>query len=340
MSNNIDVNATRKSDADDIKNRVEFDAADLPFKKSLHGYNIQDVNDYLATRANESESTRQMYAGKVEELKSELAFLGRERDSLMDKLDICQKELAIEKEHTTPETVEIQVPSDANSAELEEKISTLTASNQKLITELAQLRQEHVEAGTVISRLNDQLSDFDEVKGRCDDYYERIRAMTAEAEKKDAKINSLLAVQREYNDFKEDFAELEEAKLSVDKKNAGLTEELEKRAELLQKASNTNEQLRHDISEFEIRQSVLRQQLKKADAEVAEVREQKKKQAYDYASKTSDMETDFTQSKLAMQKQMQVHLYHIKQIDLLLDELKTEFKDAKLALASYEESQE
>lgn len=346
----------------DFKLSLDRDASDLNFRKSINGYKVGDVVEYVNEQNQNFLSACQMYDGKVAEMRAEIAFLNRERESLLSKLEEARDELAaandeleqlkcglrdgtLSQEKPTGENGEAagdavsknQTVEDVlRDYQTEEKRDRLNDDYRLLVDEVALLRREKVEAQSTITRLAEIASEYEEAVRQCGELKDLLNVREEELEEAKNDISGLLSVERELNVIRDEKDGLKHACELEQKKRAEAEEELSGKAELMSRAATEIEQLRKEISEFEIRQSVLRQQLKKSDEEIAGMREQNKRQAYEYASKISDLESDFNQNKLAVQKQIQVHMYHVKQVDLLINELHKQFGDAKSSLESIE----
>jgi chromosome segregation ATPase len=332
-------------EASGFKLTLDREIADLNFRKSVHGYNIEDVKDYVEEQNKNFMSTCQMYDGKIAELRTEVAFLTRERDSLLSKLEEARNENNALKEELEQLKLAGQDEGEEKTAEepvvgqAEIKRDRLDDDYRILVDEVAQLRREKVEAQSTIAQLAEIAADYESLSKQRDELEAKYNEQSQELLEKKDELTRLLAVERELKVAIDEAEGLKHACETEQKRRAEAEKELQEKTELMSKAVTEIEQLRKEISEFEIRQSVLRQQLKKSDEEIAEMREQNKRQAYDYAAKLSDLEAEFNRNKLAMQKQIQVHMYHIKQVDLLMNELQKQFGDAKSSLEVIEPSE-
>ncbi len=355
--------APAEDEGGSYKERLSRDISELHFRKTMHGYNMDDVAEYIDEQNKTFGSACQMYDGKIAELRAEVAFLNRERESLLKKLSDCRTELEearreaeelranpaqqpeiVIDEVTAEPAAEIPVTmqpvepvSVPTSLQMPQDSSRLDDDYKQLVEEVASLRREKVETQTTLAQLAEIAADYEELSRVRDELVEDRKELAAQIIEKDDEIARLLTVERELNVEKDKAVELQRVCDSEQKKRAEAETELSDRNAQVSRASDEIDRLRKEISEFEIRQSVLRQQLKKTDGEIAEMREQNKKQAYEYANKANELEADFNSSKLKIQKQIQVHMYHIKQVDLLINELQKQFDDARSSLEVLEQ---
>ncbi len=373
-------------DTSDVKKGLDMDTSELHFKKSVHGYNVEDVALFIDEQNKNYLSTCQMYEGKIAELRAEVAFLNRERDSLLSKYKESREEIRtlkdeneqgkqseqkLQGEHQTlkedydtlkeeceslkeakaesdraaaqavaapvamvPQPIIVHEP--APEAQPAQQIIIHREKNdderQILVAEIALLRNEKAEAQSTIAQLAEIASGYEELSKQHDELKERYQTLTDELEQKNRTLEELLAKEKTLNVVKDEEDELKQV---VDEERilrSKVENELKEKEALMSQALTEIEQLRKEITDTEIRQSALNEQIKKYDEEIAELREQNKRQAYDYASRVSELETEFNREKLAMQKQIQVHLYHTKQVDLLIDELQKQLDGAKNSL--------
>lgn len=102
--------------------------------------------------------------------------------------------------------------------------------------------------------------------------------------------------------------------------------------ELCKDLAAENRECRNKAAEIEIERRHMEEQKALLTAEIAELREENTRQAYDFAEQKKDIETQFLNENLRRAELMQLHTYHINKSDELMNEFVKQFKLAKKSL--------
>lgn len=102
--------------------------------------------------------------------------------------------------------------------------------------------------------------------------------------------------------------------------------------ELCKNLAAENRECRNKAAEIEIERKHIEEQKALLTAEIAEMREENTRQAYDFAEQKKDIEAQFLNENLRRAELMQLHTYHINKTDELMNEFVKQFKLAKKSL--------
>lgn len=309
-----------ESHEDNIRSRVNAEGPEFSFKKSLYGYEIQDVDSYIEQQNENLVSVCRVYDAKIKDLKNELALCYRERDSLKVNYESCRKEL---------ETAVSTARSEQNDADSQVKTADVYAEYEKNIGELNEKLAKALYENEKLAGNQKQVADLTNKNALLEGELASLRQKNNDIRLELAKLVQLTAENErlfaENTALKAERADVEK-KLSEAVKLSG-----EKEVEL-QKLTEESDIIKRDAAELEIKRSVLQKQSERDTAEIEKLREDNKKQAYEFASKVNQLESDYTNGRLAQQKQMQVHSYHIKQMEVAIEELNKQFSEVKISL--------
>lgn len=319
----------------------EPDLSKVVFKKAFQGYNIADVDEYIDSQNQYHASTCAMYDEKLSELRSEVSLLNREREALLSKIEVLQAEL---DKALSGETVEVQIspvkeeqPKEEKSGDsLGEDKSALTAENKELKSRIAELTSELEEQKIVNDELSERISELDKSKAEISGLRNEIAGLNQAVSEKNIKLSQLEGVEAELAGLRNDYGELDKLYKAECEKREKAEETLNEKSAQLTAGEKEQSRLRKELSDFEIRQNILHQQLKKSYDDLDELRETNRVQAYEYADKLSKEQADFAAEKINLKKQLQFHLFHIRQVGELLDEVKKEYEQAEASLKDFE----
>jgi len=213
------------------------DAGVVTFKKALNGYKPAEVDEYIALLNANLANARQVFDTQLDEMKSNLAFVTRERDKMKE--------------------------------------------------------------------------DFD--------------AMAEKAEEFDAKCEELERTVQEINEIKAKNTQLQEQ-----------VNNLYAKLELCKNLAAENRECRNKAAEIDIQRKHMEEERTKLDEEIARLREENTRQNYLFAEQKKDIETQFLSDNLRRAELMQLHTYHIRKSDELMDEFVKQFKLAKKSLDEME----
>ncbi len=129
---------------------------------------------------------------------------------------------------------------------------------------------------------------------------------------------------------------------AVKAENAQLQERVNalfSKLELCKNLAAENREHRNKAAEIEIERKHMEQQKALLAAEIAELREENTKQAYEFAEQKKEIETQFLNENLRRAELMQLHTYHVAKTDELINEMAKQFKLAKKSLDEMETKQ-
>ncbi len=178
-------------------------------------------------------------------------------------------------------------------------------------------------------------------------------------EQSDELKSSLTLISRERENLKAELATMAGKAEAYEQKNAECEESIRDLAAVkaenvqLQERVNTlfsklelcknlaaeNRELRNNAAEIEIERKQMEEQKALLAAEIAELREENTKQAYEFAEQKKDIETQFLNENLRRAELMQLHTYHVGKTDELINEIAKQFKMAKKSLEEMETKQ-
>ena len=312
--------------------REEEDNTKVTFKKVLNGYSPSEVDDYIESQNQYHTSTCNMYDEKLNEMRSEIMLLNRERESLISKHEMLQQEF---------EQYKLQVAQNAAAAAEEKKEEeviiekddeTLIKENDSLRSQIVALKEENAALLNEKEINQEKLEELENLKLEKEDLENEILSLNSNITLNNAKIRELSAKEADLEHLTDEFVLLNKQLNDAVEKRNGAEKTAAIKAEQLAAAESEQNRLRQELSNFEIRYSLLRQQLKKSDEDLDELRKAGKQQAYDYANKVSEMQSDLAAEKIKLKKQVQFHIFHINQLGSLLDEVKKEYNEAITSL--------
>lgn len=300
---------------------------DLFFKKVLYGYDPDEVMAYIDEITQTLEASTRLHESKLSSIKEELVLSNRERDSYGEKYRECKAKL---EELTNKEPQ----PHD-NSAEYEE---TIAALYKKL--ELSERENEN---------LRKAAESKNETKAL--EYTDRIAALEKEKAQLALTIQSLQAengelttVSQKYDGLFESYnsvlskCELLKSKLlTKEDELKDLLSQLEDKSEEIKTLYSENEDVRKLNAELEIRSDVLEKRAEENETEIVRLKDVNKQQAFEYAEKINTLESEHAKSKLAMQKEIQLHDYYISQAELTISQLTKQMEQIKQSLSEIKE---
>ena len=109
--------------------------------------------------------------------------------------------------------------------------------------------------------------------------------------------------------------------------------------ELCKNLAAENRDLRNKAAEIDMERKHMEEQKALLTAEIAELRDENTKQAYEFAEQKKDIETQFLNENLRRAELMQLHTYHVGKTDELINEITKQFKLAKKSLEEMETKQ-
>lgn len=309
---------------------------DLFFKKVLYGYDPDEVMAYIDELTQTLEASTRLHESKLSSIKEELVLSNRERDSYGEKYRECRAKLeeALKKEEPAAVLPVIEEKED-RTPELEAIIETLKNKLEKVEDENEKLRE--------MTEQNAQ-SAFDEYRSKIADLENENRQISLQSDSLRRKNGELVAVSEKYDglfaEYNEIMAQLEKKKAEIASKEDEanlLNEELEKKITEVTALSAEKEDIKKKAAECEVKNDVLRQRIEENESEIIRLKDINKAQAFEYADKVNSLESEHAKSKLAMQKEIQLHDYYISQADLTISQLTKQMEQIRQSLCGFKE---
>lgn len=303
----------------------EKSGMEYPFKKVLYGYDPEEVSAYI-TELNETyESASRIHESKLSSMKEELVLSNRERDSLNEKYKECKAEL----EKSLDGRPQMFQPHD-NSAEYEE---TIAALHKKL--ELSERENENLrkaaESKNEVKALEytDRIAALEKEKAQLAQTIQLLQTENGELTTVSQKYNGLF---ESYNSVLSQYEVLKSKLLTKEDELKALLSQLEDKSEEIKTLYAENEDVKKLNAELEVRSGVLEKRAEENETEILRLKDVNKQQAFEYAEKINAMESEQAKSKLAMQKELQLHNYHIGQAEIILSEMAKQMEQIKQSL--------
>ena len=283
-----------KDPSDKLRSKEDNDG-NFGFKKVLYGYDPDEVNSYIEELNKTYAAATRNYESRLSSIKEELRISNRERDSYSEKYR------NIKPKH---EETQANIPEKAEKtdrAEIEAYVSEIAVLRGKLEKAQAENLQ-LTEKAAVLER---ESSKIPALEKKCD----------------------LL-----FSDYKEATAQLETAKSEKAKCEAelqvakqGLEEKTLEFIELSARADDDKKR----AAELEVKNGILGKQTEENEAEILRLKEINKAQAYEYADKVGQLESEHTKTKLALQRELKLQDYYINQAEFTLSELTKQMEQIK-----------
>lgn len=297
---------------------------DLDFKKSLHGYDVTEVEEYIFHLQDDFQTTCNVYEEKINDFKSKLTLSDRERHSLRDKYQESQDELqklqeSIEAEKEKAQTVE----NEAHEKEI--------GNYKQIISDLQDKLNKAGKETKVAADKNsaDKIRKLEAENAAFKEAYAKLKRNSDAMHTDSAKYSQVVA---ESTKLAEALTALREKYKLLEQEVSFTRGDLTTKSGTIDEIKNENERNKAMISEYEIKNAVLAQQIETFRKENEDLKESNKKQAYEYAARVNAVEADLAHNKLVFQKEMQVHSYHVHQADNLIKELEKQMDQIKLSL--------
>lgn len=170
--------------------------------------------------------------------------------------------------------------------------------------------------------------------------------------------SSLALISRERDNLKTDLAEMAGKAAAYEQKHAECEESIREltavkaenvqlqervnalfsKLELCKDLATENREHRNKAAEIEIERKHMEEQKTLLAREIADLREENTKQAYEFAQQKKDIEAQFLNENLRRAELMQTHTYHIHKSDELINELVKQFKMGLQSLEGIEKN--
>lgn len=289
--NRSENNIAEKDPSDKLRSKEGGDG-NFGFKKVLYGYDPDEVNSYIEELNKTYTAATRNYESRLSSIKEELRISNRERDSYSEKYRNSKPK--------HEETI-VKTPEKTDKTEIEAYVSEIAGLKEKLEKAQAENLQ-LTEKAAVLERENSKISALEK---KCDllfaDYKEATAQLeTAKSEK--AKCETELQAARQG---------LEEKTLEFIGLSARADDDKKKAAEL------------------EVKNGILGKQTEENEAEILRLKEINKAQAYEYADKVGQLESEHTKTKLTLQRELKLQDYYINQAEFTLSELAKQLEQIK-----------
>lgn len=317
MKKNKTATAAEKTKAaadENIKNEAAEKAAEgtLSFKKVLYGFDPEEVIAFVNELIESNENAARLHESKLSSLKEELVLSNRERDSYSREL----KTLRSAQPQPVVEKIIVTENNSADLAPLKEEIERLRAENFRL-----------QEAASHISNGNDEKIASLEAENR---------ELTVLADSLKRENAQLSAEAQRYNSLFEEYSGIlkksESIGAELESKSAEaemLKGELAGKAEEIRLALDENREISQKAAELEVKNGILLQKAEENEAVIEHLREEGKAQAHENAEKISLLEAELSKSRLAVQKDIQLHEYYVSSAELAVAELSKQLEKIK-----------
>ncbi len=283
---------------------------EFPFKKVLYGYSPEEVTSFVSEISKTYEASLNLNESKLSSLKEELALANRERDYYIEK---CRK-AKNEPVASSDKSDELE----SIIAHLKEKIAVLENENNSLKNKTVEEESKDIYIEK-IAELEEKLA--------CAESENLHLSQQAD------KYNDL------YNEFKAVLMQSEETKHlleSVQKELKEKQNELNEKAEKLSVLTLEKEETDKKLTECEIRNSILSQRIAEAEKEVALLNETNKNIVFENAEKINALENEYSQNKLAVQKEIKLYRYYVDRAELTVAELTKQMEKIRQSIEKSE----
>lgn len=296
----------------------EKNSVTVSFKKTFYGFDPKDVLSYIEEQNETYIKTCSRYDSRIEEFKTNLTLVNRERDSLLER----EKSVLKRAEAAEDELFELKEYVEQTSEK------AMNEQRQKFESEITSLSSQLNNAQAIIEKLSPLEKEYNELKKESDELNLRLAEYKQENEELNAEMTRLRDIEKQEIIAKD---ELEKIRLENNALKQKLTEaqnDVEVKTTAVNRVLDEKEQMQQAMTELETKNKILEEQQENYLEETSSLRESARKQMVNFAQKKTELETQFSSEKLKLIKQIQVHSYHIKQSKSLLDELKKQFEFA------------
>ncbi len=293
--NNKPENHIAEKDPSDKLRSKESADSEFAFRKVLYGYDPDEVNSYIEELNKTYIAATRNYESRLSSLKEELRISNRERDSYSEK---------IKNSKPKAETIPQVVPEKADKtdrAEIEAYIAEIAALKEKLDVARAENLQT-AEKMAVLERENAKISVLEQ---KCDTLFSDYMEATSQLE-------TARAENAKYE------TELQIAKQGLE----------EKTLEFIELSACADDD-KKKVAELEVKNGILIKQAEENEGEILRLKETNKAQAYEYADKVGQLESEHTRTKLALQRELKLQDYYVNQAEQTLSELTKQIEQIK-----------
>ena len=271
------------------------------FKKTLYGYNPEEVDAFIEELNRTHEASLKLHESKLSSMKEELALANRERDYYINKLREQKSGSASENRADGEKTAE----ANALILQLKEEVETLKSENEKLMVvptdiyeeKISDLEMRNKELEMALLAANDENANISQQLKKHENLHDEHKAIMLQLEN----TKSLIA--------------------SKEKELLSKDEEIREKNSKINLLVSEKEELKIKLSELEVQNSVLSGQVKENEAEISSLVEKNKTLVFENAEKINAVESDYAQKKLSVQKELKLYGYYLDRAELTVNEL-------------------
>lgn len=278
---------------------------EFSFRRVLHGYAPQEVADYIEELTRTMQDASRNYEQRMAEMKQELAFAVRERDSLRAKL-------------TEPNRSPRENSSVISEAPAGESLSEDTQETGKLLAEA------RAENGELTLRLGENAEKLAALSSLLNDKEKENAGLRDRLDALGKQLASAEELRTSYEDAAAEKEKLLAAASARQEELELLQRELKDAEERYAKKENELNALRTELNRAELENSLLREKSERCSRELSVLKADAKAKAYENAEKLSAEREEFNREKTEFMKQVQLQNYHIELAQAAAEELKVQ----------------
>lgn len=284
------------------------DEKELIFKKSLYGYNPEEVDAFVEELNRTHEASLKLHESKLSSMKEELALSNRERDYYINKLKEQKSESGSENKADNGKSAEAEIL----VLQLKKEVELLKSENEKL-------KNSQPEQQDVPSDIYEQKISELEARNK-----ELEKALVAQKDENANISQQLKKYENLHDEHKAIMLQLENSKVLVasKEKEADMKdEEIREKNNRINLLVSEKEELEIKLSEIEVQNSVLSERAEENEAEILSLIEKNKALVFENAEKLNAIESEYAQKKLSVQKELKLYGYYLDRAELTVNEL-------------------
>lgn len=296
------------------ENDYSFDSENttISFKKVLHGYSPDEVTAYISEINNNMRDASKNFEARMAEINQELTLANRENSTLRSKcaslevklatalaLNGCDSRENYDSSEESADSLKSYLEKEKNAREAAE--SELQSTSLRIDELLKQLREKENEIAGYMDRI-DELELQNDNRSKIGENYETALA--------------------EIETMKSEFADMTEEKTNLEE----LVRENKAR---LSEADNENKALKTEVNRLTVENELLAKKNEQHKIEINELKNDAKAKAYEYAECIAEEKAALDREKTAVQKKLQLQVFHVEQAASAVDELKKQIEQIK-----------
>lgn len=308
-----------------MKNEVDKKIAEIEnavtFKKVMRGFDPEEVIAYIDEMSKTMQEASKNYELRMAEMKQELTFANRERDTLRAR---CE-----ELEHSSaPAPAPTPVPEPEAVPEKPKRGKSQQDQIESLQKQLEEERALNISAADAVQNINAQIdalsAQLQDKEAQLASCYERIDLL----EEQNGKQQSM---RENYEDALAQLEKMKADSMAYKEQIDVFTAEAKATEAHLQKTETENVNLKTELGRVNIENSLLEEKNEQYKKEIFEMKAEAKEKAYENAEKLAAGEDALQQEKMKLQKQIQLQNYHIEQAGAAVEELKKQLEQIRIS---------